>query len=70
MSFLCGTFFSLDQLPAAAAGLIELLPLTHASYSLRAIVSNGDFPLISLVVLAFYAAAFFITSVLVVQRVR
>ena len=70
MSFLCGTFFSLDQLPAAAAGLIELLPLTHASYSLRAIVSNGDFPLVSLVVLAFYAAAFFITSVLVVQRVR
>lgn len=70
MSFLCGTFFSLNRLPPVVAGLIELLPLTHASYSLRSIVLNGDFPLVSLIVLTFYAVVFFVTSVLVAQRVR
>ena len=40
MSFLCGTFFKADGLPATIKYFLEALPLTPASNSLRA-ASNG-----------------------------
>ncbi len=55
MSFLCGTFFSLDNLPAAVRTLINILPLSHASASLRGIVLKGEFSYISILVLASYS---------------
>lgn len=36
MSFLCGTFFPLDKMPAVVKEIIGLLPLTHTSLALRA----------------------------------
>lgn len=36
MSFLCGTFFPLEQLPFVARLAIDLLPLTYASGGIRA----------------------------------
>lgn len=39
MSFLCGTFFSLDKMPAVIKGIIWMLPLTHTSLGLR---SSGE----------------------------
>ncbi len=52
MSFLCGTFFSAQQLPEIVRVVIEILPLTHTSELLRA-----GFNLPSIFVLIFYAAA-------------
>ncbi|WP_326909687.1 ABC transporter permease [Sedimentibacter sp. MB31-C6] len=39
MSFLCGTFFSLNKMPGVMKGVIWILPLTHTSLGLR---SNGE----------------------------
>ena len=51
MSFLCGTFFSVSQLPEAVRFFIEILPLTHTSELLRT-----GFNLMSAGILIFYAA--------------
>lgn len=39
MSFLCGTFFSLDKMPGIIKDIIWILPLTHTSLGLR---SSGE----------------------------
>lgn len=41
MSFLCGTFFSLNKMPVVIKGFIWILPLTHTSLGLRS--SGEDF---------------------------
>ena len=60
MTFLCGTMFSLDNLPDIAKTIIELLPLTHTSNCVRAAALGWDFPWISLAILAGYGALFFL----------
>lgn len=50
MSFLCGTFFSTNDLPPAVRLVIEILPLTHTSLLLR-----EGFNLPSMTILAAYA---------------
>ncbi|MCL6449194.1 MAG: ABC transporter permease [Armatimonadetes bacterium] len=70
MSFLCGTFFSPDRLPGAVAYIIEALPLTHASYALRALARGGELLPLSLAVLAAYAVVLFLAGVAVVRKVR
>lgn len=50
MSFLCGTFFSVERLPEFLKFIIEILPLTHACELLR----NG-FNFFSPAILIFYA---------------
>jgi Nod factor-specific ABC transporter NodJ protein len=70
MSFLCGTFFSPNQLPDTVAFFIEILPLTHASLCLREIARNGNILPISLGVLVVYTLALYAGAVLVMQRVR
>lgn len=70
MSFLCGTFFSPDRLPKAFSYIIEVLPLTHASYLLRALASGKGILPLSLAVLAVYAAVFFGAGVMAVRKVR
>ena len=62
MSFLCGTFFSTHALPWLARYAIECLPLTHTSALLRSVGSGGEASLLSLAVLALYAAAGFFWS--------
>lgn len=54
MSFLCATFFTPNQLPPFLHWVIELLPLTHASYALRQAGSGGDVPGLALGVLTLY----------------
>lgn len=59
MSFLCGTFFSLENLPDFVRWLIGVLPLTHASISLRNIVLRGAFLKSSIVVLIIYSVVLY-----------
>lgn len=59
MSFLSGTFFSLNQVPQALAVALYISPLTHASLCLRASALGQPFPWISLAALAAFGAAFF-----------
>jgi len=47
-----------------------LLPLTHTSYSLRAIATGGDFLPVSLAVLLGYAVVFFTAGVIAVRKAR
>ncbi len=70
MSFLCGTFFSPERLPKVVSYIIEVLPLTHASYALRALAWGEGLLPASLAVLAGYAALLFVASVVVVKGVR
>jgi len=70
MSFLCGTFFSPDRLPQVFGYVINVLPLTHASYLLRALVSGQGMLPLSLAVLAVYTAVFFAAAVAAVRKVR
>lgn len=68
MTFLCGTFFSLDKLPGWAAAAIETLPLTHASHFIRASALNQPLPWLSLGVMALYGIAFFCMAVWHVRK--
>lgn len=70
MSFLCATFFSTDRLPAVLRWFIDLLPLTHATYALRAIGSGLETPWLSVGVLAAYTAVLLAVGVWTMIRVR
>ena len=59
MSFLCGTFFSLQTLPPWLGGLLNLLPLTHTSGLLRSLALNDTFEPLSVLILLIYAGACF-----------
>lgn len=60
----------MDKTPRVVQVLINILPLTHASGSLRAI-AYGDAPsIVSLGVLVLYAAAFVAVANLVIPRRR
>lgn len=63
MSFLCGTFFSLENLPGVIKAVIGILPLSHASVSLRSIVLKGDFYYNSIAVLLIYAVLLYLVGV-------
>lgn len=68
MTFLCNTFFPLDKVPDAIEALISILPLTHASGSLRAMAYGSAPSLLSMAVLATYAITFMIIANVVVIR--
>lgn len=68
MSFMCGTFFSLENLPTAVKSFINILPLSHASTSLRSIVLTDRFSYISVLVLAIYSVAFYLVGVYMSYR--
>ncbi len=60
MTFLCGTMFSLDNLPDIAKAIIEVLPLTQTSNCVRAAALGWDFPWLSLAILIGYGVLFFL----------
>ena len=68
MTFLCNTFFPLDRVPDVIEMLINILPLTHASGSLRAMAYGSAPNLFSLLVLAVYAIVFMIIANIVMIR--
>ena len=70
MSFLCSTFFSADRLPGICRVVIELLPLTHATYALRSIDGGGGLPLISFGALSLYAIALTGVGVWTMKKVK
>lgn len=69
MSFLCGTFFSLDKLPVLFKLIIEVLPLTHTSGLLRAIGTGNDFSVISISVLIFFMIISIVMCILMMKKV-
>lgn len=56
MAFLCGTFFPVENYPAWIQMLIRVLPLTHASLTIRAAALGQPFPYGSLIYLALFGA--------------
>lgn len=68
MTFLCNTFFPLERVPRLIQILISILPLTHASGSLRAIAYGGNPNPLSLLILLLYAVVFMIVANVVINR--
>ncbi|MDR2700029.1 MAG: ABC transporter permease [Nitrososphaerota archaeon] len=68
MTFLCGTFFSLNQLPVIAKAALFFLPLTHSTELLRSTVLGLSFPWLSFASLIAFGAAFFIGCVMVLKK--
>ena len=68
MTFLCNTFFPLEKVPNFIQVLISILPLTHASSSLRAMAYGSAPNPLSLAILAIYATVFMIVANVVVAR--
>ncbi len=68
MSFLCGTFFSLENLPGVVKAVIGILPLSHASTSLRSIVLKGNFSPASIIILLTYSVILYSLGVYMSYR--
>lgn len=68
MTFLSGTFFSLNQLPDVAKALLYILPLTHSSSSLRAAALGAPFPWLSFIALVGIGLAFFAACMVALKR--
>jgi ABC-2 type transport system permease protein len=68
MTFLCGTFFSLSQLPDAAKAVLYFLPLTHSSELLRATVLGQSFPWLSFAGLLGFGVAFFVGCMVALKK--
>lgn len=68
MTFLCGTFFSVANLPVWAQGALYVLPLTEASVCIRsATLDIYAFPYWALGVLCLFMAAFFLLDYYLVR---
>ena len=68
MSFLCNTFFSTDQMPAAFRYFVGFLPLSQASNMIRSISAGIDPGWSGVVILLVYQAAFTLLSVLFIYK--
>jgi ABC-2 type transport system permease protein len=68
MTFLCGTFFSLSQVPAPVTAVLYVLPLTHSSVCLRAAALGQAFPWWSLVALIGFGVAFFAGAIIALKK--
>jgi ABC-type multidrug transport system permease subunit len=68
MTFLCGTFFSVTQVPEGVKIALYLLPLTHSSDCLRAAALNQPFPWFSFVALIGFGLIFYFGSFLVLKK--
>ncbi|MEM2280830.1 MAG: ABC transporter permease [Candidatus Bathyarchaeia archaeon] len=68
MTFLSGTFFSLEGIPEALRTALYLLPLTHSSLCLRASALNQPFPWTSLTALLTYAFIFFAGCIVAIKK--
>ena len=69
MTFLCGTFFSVDALPGILQGVLWVFPLTEASMCIRAAALDVyAFPFWALGVVALYAVAFFMIDLYLIKN--
>lgn len=70
MTFLCGTFFSLNNLPEVFQAILYCIPLTHASECIRSATLDWSFPWISFVILVAFGIAFFMINLYLVKNRR
>lgn len=68
MTFLGGTFFSLNSLPETLKYILYLLPLTHSSLCLRAETLGQSFPWLSLISLTVFCLIFFAICIILLKR--
>lgn len=68
MTFLGGTFFSVDQVPAALKIALYALPLTHSSICLRAAALGDAVPWSSFLAMLAFLLAFSLGSLAVLRR--
>jgi lipooligosaccharide transport system permease protein len=70
MFILCGVFYPIATLPAAAQGAVQFLPLTHAVMLTRSLVAGVELtqPLLHIGVLAVYAGISYYVAVILVRR--
>ena len=70
MFILCGVFYPIATLPAAAQGAVQFLPLTHAVMLTRSLVAGVELtqPLVHIGVLAVYAGISYYVAVILVRR--
>jgi ABC-2 type transport system permease protein len=67
MSFLSGTFFPLDRLPAFLKGVIFLFPLTHTNIVIRKETLDGE-ALVSLLIIAAYTFVFLVIGTRLIRH--
>lgn len=70
MAFLGGTFFPVDKLPEWVQHALMLLPLTHASSSIRAAALNKPLHFSGFLIMAVIGIAFFILALNSVNKAR
>ena len=63
MSFIAGTFFSLEGLPRIFHILFEVIPLTHSSLTIRALFLGRSIAVYHYIIMAAYALLFFFLAV-------
>lgn len=68
MTFLGGTFFSLNEIPHFLKVFLSFLPLTHSSLTMRAAAMGQEFPWVSLIILAAFGLVFFSLSFYLVRK--
>jgi ABC-type multidrug transport system permease subunit len=68
MSFLAGTFFSLEKLPAFLRVLTKIIPLTHASVTIRGAFLSRPVPFYHYPALIGFAVVFFVLAVYQVRK--
>lgn len=68
MSYLCNTFFSIDNMPSAMRNIVSALPLSQASRMIREISAGGRPDLIGIGILLLYLIIFGIISFLFLYK--
>lgn len=68
MTFLCGTFFSVDAMPSWFQGVLYALPLTHSSEIIRAAALDWSIPWISVLVLCAFGIAFMVVDLWLIKN--
>lgn len=68
MTFLCGTFFEVSNLPSVFQGLLSFLPLTHSSICIRATVLDDAFPWFNFLVMIAFGVAFFLINMYLIKN--
>ena len=68
MTFLGGTFFSLNDVPDWLNTVLHILPLTHTSSCLRAEALGTGFPWLSFLALLLFAGVFFCACMVALRR--
>lgn len=69
MTFLGGTFFSVNQVPIALKIALYALPLTHSSICLRAAALGQPIPWLSFLALVAFLLAFSVGSIAILRKI-